>query len=132
MIFIYLCTAFVFLPKFSPSSIVVISSQPFVSGKRKVTPPATSGKRAKPTGGNHGATACRSMTKGASMEPIRAHIEENPSAAFRTTVGNSSVQYKYATKNAMKLQTVPMLASATEPAPSGITARTSKHPAHTK
>lgn len=121
---------FLVLPNASPSSIVVVSSHPFVSGKSKVIHAATRGITANNTGGSHNALSLVSTTKGATIEPIRAHIDENPRAALRTTVGNNSVQYKYTTTKTMKLDTTPILAHTTEPTPSGITANTTKQTAH--
>lgn len=48
------------------------------------------------------------ITNGAIIDPNRAEPEQNPIAAFLTTVGNNSEQYKYTimkTINAVKLPT---------------------------
>lgn len=124
--FLYLLAVSVFFPNASPSSIVVVSSQPLVSGRTTVMPAAISGNTANASGGIHNALALLSITKGAIIEPMRAAIDEKPRAAFRTTVGNSSVQYKYTTTKTIKLATTPMLAQTTEPTPSGITAKINK------
>jgi hypothetical protein len=109
--------------------MVVINSQPLVSGKRRVTHVAMRGRIAKPTGGIHGATSFNSIINGAIIDPTRAIIEENPTAAFLRTVGNNSVQYRYTTTNTIKLATTPILAHITDQTPAGLTANISKHSA---
>ena len=49
--------------------------------------------------------------KGAKAEPIRAHIEDVPTAMFLTPVGTSSAEQMYATAKAAELKNFPTVAS---------------------
>lgn len=103
-----------------------------VSGNKNVTNPATKGKMANNIGGNQDARTSESTTNGATIDPTRAIIDENPIAAFLTTVGNNSEQYKYTTTNTIKLATTPTLANMTDVEPAGITAKIIRHAAQIK
>lgn len=59
-------------------------------------------------------------------------MDEYPRAAFLTTVGNNSVQYKYTVTKTIKLATTPILAKITDPTPSGIIAKTNRQNAQIK
>ncbi|KPJ06795.1 hypothetical protein RR48_11842 [Papilio machaon] len=87
--------------------------------KKKVTQQAKTGRMANPRGGIQYAISPPSITNGANMEPTLAIIDENPIAAFLTTVGNSSEQYKYTTTKTIKLDTTPVHANTTENTPEG-------------
>ncbi|CAB3226707.1 unnamed protein product [Arctia plantaginis] len=80
---------------------------------------ASVGGIAKITGGRKTAVSLNPTTNGAIIDPIRAVIEENPKAAFRTTVGNSSEQYKYTSMKTTNAAKLPTQAQPTDIVPSG-------------
>lgn len=53
----------------------------------------------------------REVTYGATMDPKRAHMEEDPRPTLRTTVGNSSAAYRYAVGKATDIPKIPNAAS---------------------
>lgn len=55
----------------------------------------------------------REATKGATIDPILAHIDPAPSPVFLTTVGNSSVEYKYIVVKPTAVPVTPTVAKLT-------------------
>lgn len=53
----------------------------------------------------------REAMNGAIIEPIRAHIDPEPSPVFLTTVGNNSVEYRYRVVNPTDMPTTPRVAN---------------------
>lgn len=66
----------------------------------------------KAKGGSQALVLDKVATKGATIDPILAAVDESPTPAFLTTVGNSSPAYKYTVANAMLNPNNPIQPSA--------------------
>lgn len=92
----------------SPSSNVSGSFLPRVSGSNTHRAAPINGTIPNAKGGNHGLVCESVATKGASMDPTLATVDESPTPEFLTTVGNSSPAYRYTVAKDMLMPHRPM------------------------